>query len=428
MLDIKKFDIPDSPGVYIFRGDRKKVLYVGKAISLKNRVKSYFANVDSLAPKTRALVGKVEDIDFIKVENELEALLLEADLIKRYRPPYNIDLKDDKFYKYIKIDVHCITTTRKPKADKAQYFGPYPEGSSINMVLRTLRKIFPYRDCSTQKFNRYKRAHRPCLYGHIGLCPAPCQGDEQIDRNNENIKKIRDYLKGGRKELFNKLERQMKKYSKEHEFEKAAILRDQLEGYEYLTQNRRNIKEYLQTPSLVNDKDQQGMEELARLLNVDYHAQFRIEFFDISNIQGKSAVGSMVVLVEGTPDKSEYRRFRIKTKKTPDDFSMMKEVLSRRFKKKDDDSWTSPDLIVIDGGKGQLSAALEVLSFREVNIPTIGLAKREEEIVVHKNGKFEIIKLPKNSPALRILKHGRDESHRFAISYYRRLHRKKLLS
>lgn len=455
MIDINQYDIPDTPGVYIFRNSKNRVIYVGKAINLKNRVKSYFQKYDALAPKTQALVSRIEKFEFIKVENEIEALLLEADLIKRYKPPYNIDLKDDKFYKYIKVEsdkldlpnriektetpknLLTIATTRKKREDKAQYFGPFPEGSSVNLIIKSLRRVFPYRDCTKAKFNRYKKAGRPCLYGHIGLCPAPCQSVKAGETNNENVKKISDYLKGNKKRLFQSLEKEMKDAAKREDFESAAYLRDQIASYNYLTQQKRDIKEYIDAPNLIEDRAEKGIKSLIEILEneakfvfPDYEvASFRVEVYDISNIQGSNAVGAMVVLTGGSPDKSEYRRFKIQTKDTPDDFHMMQEMLRRRLKRvssKDDNKWINPNLIVIDGGKGQLSSAIEILEEYGLDIPIIGLAKREEEIVIKAEKDFRILKLPDNAEALNILKRGRDEAHRFGITYYRKLHRKNM--
>jgi len=431
ITDLQK--LPTNPGVYIFRNSKSKVLYVGKAVNLQSRVKSYFANKDSLTAKTKALVEKITKIDHIKVENEIEALLLEAELIKRFRPPYNINLKDDKFYKFIKIEKDKISTTRKidEKSSKATYLGPFPESTSISIILKTLRRVFPYRDCSIAKFNRYKKAKKPCLYGHIGLCPAPCQGIKEEKINEDNIKKVKEYIKGDRVMLFKKLESEMKLAAKEHNFEKAAYLRDQIASYNYLTQEKRNIKEYIKSPELIDDLSESSVKSLILLLedktNLKFQNKdiksFRIEIFDISNIQGKNAVGAMVVLTGGIPDKKEYRKFKINTKDTPDDFSMMQEILDRRFKGK---GWAHPDLIVIDGGKGQLSSAIEVLQKHELKIPIIGLAKRFENIIFAKNSGFESIDIPNSSSAIKILQKGRDEAHRFGITYYRKLHREKL--
>ncbi|PJA41345.1 hypothetical protein CO178_00385 [candidate division WWE3 bacterium CG_4_9_14_3_um_filter_34_6] len=433
MTDIIK-NLPHSPGVYIFRNKSNRVIYVGKAVDLKARVSSYFAKNDLLDVKTKALVSKIIKIEHIVVNNEIEALLLESELIKRYKPPYNINLKDDKFYKYIVIEKNKlgdkIGTSRTQKTLSVEYFGPYPESSSISIILKTLRKIFPYRDCSNAKYARYQKLEKPCLYGHIGICPAPCQSEKGVVTNNQNVKKIKEYLRGDRKRVFQNIFKEMKNASKSLDFEKAAYLRDQVSSYNYLTQEIRNIKDYIASPNLIETTDIKSVKnlilELKKISNFQFDENnknpFRIETYDISNIHGKNAVGAMVVTTNGTMDKSEYRKFKIKTKDTPDDFEMMKEMLSRRF----ENNWALPNLIVIDGGKGQLSSALEVLNAKGINIPIIGLAKREEEIVLRKDRIFEVVKLQKSSPALTLLRKGRDEAHRFGISYYRKLHRKKL--
>jgi excinuclease ABC subunit C len=441
-------ELPENPGVYIYRDKNKKILYVGKAINLKNRVSSYFQKTELLGSKTQALVEKIADIDHIVVENEIEALILEADLIKRHRPPYNIMLKDDKYYKYIKVSydeylnpitkekqkIFKVGTSRTAENDgKAKYFGPYPDAGSISIILKTLRKIFPYRDCSIAKFSRYKKLKRPCLYGYIGVCTAPCQNQESIEINNINIKKFKDYLEGDRKKLFNEIEAEMKDSAKLQQFEKAAILRDQLVSYKYLTQQKRNAREYIEKPNLIEDTAYESIidlkDELEKHTSFKFKIEdwktFRIEIFDISNFQGQNAVGAMVVLTGGISDKSEYKKFKIQTKQTPDDFAMMDEMLKRRLNQK---SWPIPNLIVVDGGKGQLSTALKILAENNLNIPMIGLAKRIEEIVFYDGNDFKLISLPNNSKGLNLLKKGRDEAHRFGITYYQGLHRKKLIS
>ncbi len=430
-------DLPDTPGVYIFRNSSKKVIYVGKAINLKNRVSSYFHNSGILMAKTKAMVSKITSLEIIRVDNEIEALILEAELIKRYHPPYNISMKDDKFYKFITIITDStgakrIGTSRKKGQKKTVYIGPYPESSSISIILKTLRKIFPYRDCAVTKFNRYKNIKRPCLYGHIGICPTPCVNTAQIETNNKNVDNIKDYLTGNRKMLFRSIKKEMEKASKEERFEDAAILRDQIQSYDYITQTTRNVKEYLEEPNIVMDSQITALEKLIEELEKNGISfdpykikEFRIETYDISNIQGKNAVGSMIVFTGGAPDKKEYRKFKIKMLDTPDDFSMMKEVLSRRFDKKV--GWKMPDLIIIDGGKGQLSSANEILLEQNIKIPAIGLAKREEEIIIQTDNRFFSILLEKRNEGLKLLQRARDEAHRFAISFYRKKHLENLI-
>lgn len=440
-------ELPKSFGVYIFKDSKNKILYVGKAINLKIRVSSYF-NKSILEPKTAALVRKINRIDHIKVENELEALILEADLIKRYKPPYNISLKDDKFYSYINItsiikeivgetaSLKTIKITRKKDNNKSLYFGPYPKTSSIHIILRSLRKIFPYMDCSNIKFSRQERLKRPCIYGQIGLCKAPCINKKMIITNNKNVDNISSYLSGKKKALFNKMNREMIQLANNEEFEKAAVIRDQIQSYQYLTQNIKDSTEYTANPNLMKTEAETGINELIDVLNTSGFLfdnnisidKFRIETYDISNFQGSFSVGSMVVLEGGIPVKSEYRKFKIKSKKTPDDFLMMSEILTRRFSSKDKAFKKLPDLIVIDGGKGQLSATTKILNDLNIDIPVIGLAKREEQIVIKKEEEFTTVSLPiKRSKALRVLIKGRDEAHRFAITYYRKLHLKSLI-
>ena len=450
--------LPNTPGVYIFRDRNWRILYVGKAVNLKNRVKSYFQNLDLLSPKTKVMIGKIDQINHIPVNNELEALLLEAELIKRHRPSYNISLKDNKSYKFIKIEktrlrkdqenpngvfIYKILTTHKKSQDKAVYLGPYPEAGSVSIILKTMRKIFPYRDCSTAKFNRYKKAKRPCLYGHIGVCPAPClpaqpgQSDQAIQINNENINTIKKYLTGDKKKLFRHLKSEMKKLSRKLEYEKASIIRDQLIGYENLTQNKIDIKEYISSPDLVGEKARHSVELIKKVLEEKAGFKFknqkinsfRLETYDISNIQGKNAVGSMIVFTGGKSDKREYRRFTIKFKDTTDDPAMIKEMLSRRFKRRpSDSSWKKPDLIIIDGGSAQLSSALDILGKYKLKIPAAGLAKKNEEIIIKKENRFHSIKLDKNNPGLMLIIQARDEAHRFAINYFRKLHKKELIN
>lgn len=441
MIDIYS-KLPKTFGIYIFKDEKNKILYVGKAINLKSRVSSYF-NKSILDPKTQALVSKIKKIDHIVVSNELEALVLEAEFIKRNKPPYNINLKDDKFYQYIKIynrkikkdkktlTVKLIGTTRKKAEDNAKYFGPYPKATSIYIILRSLRKTFPYMNCSQMKFSRHRKLLRPCIYGQIGLCPKPCVNDEYIKINNKNIDNIELYLSGKKDTLFKKLEKQMKKLAKEQKYEEASIIRDQINSYKYITQKIEDSDEYTKDPNTRENTATLNLEKLINALNkkglnIKNKENFRIETYDISNFQGNFAVGSMVVSINGLQDNDEYRKFKINQKNTPDDFAMMQEMLERRFtnvklKKK------LPDLIVIDGGKGQLSSVLKIFNNLGIKIPIIGLAKREEEVVLYIKDKFEILALGANAPELQILIRGRNEAHRFAISYYRKLHRKALL-
>ena len=458
--------LPSHPGIYIFRDQQGSALYVGKAINLKNRVRSYFKKEFDLGPKTALMVSKIKKIEHIVVESEIEALLLESDLIKRLKPKYNVQLKDDKAYKYISIsktknhpsfakategaprssksevgqksktslkvkaarpeDYAKILTTRKSEG-RDVYFGPFPEGGTVNQVLRTLRRIFPFRDCSEAKFKRYQKLGRPCLYGDLKLCPAPCVGRISSEDYKKIIKQLKMFLSGKRKGLVRELEREMKKASKEKDFEKAAALRDRIRNLEYVTQSFRQASEYLEHPDLLEDKIQKELEGLKGIVGLE--SLERIEAYDISNISGKYAAGSLVTFINGEPSKRDYRRFKIKTVDQADDVGMIKETLRRRLarlvKQMDADSSFSevPDLILIDGGKAQVSAANEVLKEYGLDIPVLGLAKRFEEVV---KSDLSVVRLQKDSPALHLLQRIRDEAHRFAVSYHRKLRSKSV--
>jgi len=416
--------LPDKPGVYLYRDLEKKVIYVGKAINLKNRVKSYFQSTEKLGPKTEALVSSIDSMEYIEVESEIEALLLEAELIKRYRPRYNIVLKDDKSYLYIKIttneDIPRISTARRENIEGVTYFGPFPSAATAKNVLKTIRKIFPYRSCKTLP-------KTPCLFYHIKLCPAPCVQYVTKDHYRKMVDQIMLFLEGKRKTIEKDIEKQITIASEELRFEDAARLKKQLDDMRYITQSFRRPEDYIENPNLKEDERLKTLEELKDALKDHLLLPTlprRIECYDISNTQGKQAVGAMVVFSNAEPDKREYRKFIIRTKDTPDDFSMMREVLKRRF----NNEWPLPDLLVIDGGKGQLQIAHDVLNEIGLNLPVISLAKRLEEIFVKVGNEFISIQLPRRSVALRMLQYIRDEAHRFGITFHRSLRAKKTFS
>jgi excinuclease ABC subunit C len=417
-------NLPDKPGVYIYRDAERHVIYVGKAINLKNRVRSYFQSPEKLGPKTAALVSNIEHLETLEVESEIEALLLEAELIKRYKPRYNIILKDDKSYLYIKIstneEIPRISTARRENVPGATYFGPFPSALTAKSVLKTIRRIFPYRSCKTLP-------KTPCLFFHIGLCKAPCAGYIDPESYRKEIKQIMLFLEGKRKELERQIEREMQQAAEELAFEEAAKLKKQLDDIHYITQSFRKPEEYIENPNLKEDQRTAVLEELQEHLKKYIllpNLPIRIETYDISNIQGKQAVGAMVVATNAEPDKREYRKFKIKTKDTPDDFTMMSEMLRRRF----NNDWPMPDLVVIDGGKGQLQVAIDTITQAGLAVPTISLAKRLEEIWVKTENGFEAILLPRRSKALQLLQQMRDEAHRFGITFHRSLRSKKLLN
>lgn len=342
------------------------------------------------------MVSEISKIDHVIVESEIDAFLLEAKLIKKHKPKYNLIGKDDKSYPYIQL-TPMVKVVHKPTS-----FGPYPPGSDTHKLLRYLRHIFPF----------ISEKHKPgqiCLRSHLGLCP--CANPSAYPKN---LKNLRDILNGKRLSVQKNLQTEMIKYSEKREYEKANEIKIKLEKLAYLTAPRTNPWEYEKNPNLTTDRRQEETEELEKVLGIT--PINKIECYDIANLSGKSASGSQVVFVNGVPEKKFYRRYKVQTKNTPDDYAMMREVLTRRQKS----DVSLPDLFVIDGGKGQLNTALQVIK----NRPVIGLAKREEEIFTS-DGK--IIKLPKSSPALHLLQRLRDEAHRFSRKYHFYLRRKKML-
>jgi excinuclease ABC subunit C len=542
--------LPDKPGVYLHKDAEGTVLYVGKAKSLRSRVRSYFNAEYSKTAKQRAMLAQIDSVDYVLVDNPVEALALECNLIKRYRPKYNVMLRDDKNYPYIKIsldeDFPRVYRTRNYRKDSARYFGPYTSSKSLDETLRLLKRIFPYRSCNrpmadtpldpTKPLNARTR---PCLDFYIHRCIGPCIRACTKEEYSAVIDDVQLFLEGKHDDIRKGMEKRMLEAAEELKFEEAALMRDRvkainrvlekqrvvstgmedqdvvglardkgdacvmlltirggkvlgqqdyvmqgtaeeteaeilekfLEQYydtatnlptevllqgeiedpatveEWLRQKRgrkvavlvpqrgekrrlielaeKNAKETLQTLKLKwltdDQKVQAGLTELADYLELDRLPQ-RIECYDISNIQGKDSVGSMVVFSGGRPKNSEYRRFKIKTVAGADDYASMKEVLKRRFRRASGDDASSwgrlPDLIVIDGGKGQLGAAVEALSEVGVDaIPVAGLAKEREELFLP--GNPDPIILPATSQGLYLVQRVRDEAHRFAITYHR---------
>lgn len=395
-------------------------MYVGKAKNLKNRVSSYFASGVRLVGKTAILVEQVEKINVIPVESEIEALLLEANLIKKYSPKYNIKLTDGKAYPLIRItNKHAypaVLTARRPDDPHSLYFGPFPSSTSVRSVLRLLRKIFSYQ--STE--NHQKTI---CLYNHIGLCPCASVYNT-IDAKKSYKKTIRhiiDFLNGNTKKVLKDLETERDMYAKSELFEQAAATQRQIHEILYITQPIHAPFEYETNPNLKTDLRMQEMVSLQHILQnygVSLPLPRRIECYDNSNFQGSNPTASMVVLTDGEIDTSQYRRFKIKTVHGPDDFASMKEIFRRRL---NHDEWQYPDLFIVDGGKGQISAAKEVLDAMNIEIPLVGLAKREETIIT---SDFQEIHLQRNDPALQLVMRIRNEAHRFAITFHRKLRSK----
>ncbi len=543
-------NLTTQPGVYIFKDTAGKVIYVGKAKNIRNRVRSYFQDARNLDTKTQVMVGKIADVEVIIVDSEVEALILEANLIKKHKPRYNVSLRDDKSYPYIRITNELfprVFVTRKIVKDGSHYLGPYTDVKHLRYIMKNLRKIFPVRSCNyhlTEKVIAEKKI-KLCLDYHIHRCQGPCQGLVEAKEYNRMIRQVEQFLKGKTRELVNELQRKMQEEAAALNFEAAARLRDQirmienyyfsaqkvvltdfedrdvvslaaegdeacsvvfkirdgkvigrqhfyLEGVEdkseseviaqflqqyYLESDylpgqillptspgeetealtrwlseraghkvevvvpqigekkklvelcQKNARYLLDELLLQKEKISGHLSSKVRALQEALHLPQpprRIEAFDISNFQGKDAVASMVCFVNGYPRKSEYRHYRIRSKDTPDDFAMMREVVFRRYKRLLDEKKELPDLILVDGGKGQLSAAVQVLN--ELGIeeqPIIGLAKRLEEVFLP--GFSDPQNIPKRSAALRLLQQIRDESHRFAITYHRKLRQRRIM-
>ncbi|HIA91941.1 TPA: excinuclease ABC subunit UvrC [Candidatus Saccharibacteria bacterium] len=415
-LQDKLQDLPRQPGVYFYKDLDKKVIYVGKAINLRNRVRQYFQKSRARDVKTDLLVQDIADLEWITVESEIEALFLEAEMIKRYMPKYNIDLRDDKSNQYVRIDFKSkhptVSVVRRPMDDGAEYFGPYI-GGGARPALKYLRRIFPF---DYKVPNDKKRAS---LDYHLSLSPGLEVGKTTLKDYKANLRNLKMYLKGDRIKLEKSLKVQMEQAAKNKQFEKAARLRDQVRALKNL--KKQVIFSDKELFDISKDQALNGLQELLSLKG----APRRIEGYDISHQSGTNNVASMVVFTNGVSDKGQYRKFKMRLPGN-NDFGHMSEVISRRFSGKNIEQWPKPDLILIDGGKGQVSSALEAMKSRGFEIPIIGLAKRHEEIIVpQEDGSMKVVNLGKDSHVTKLLMRVRDESHRFAVSYHTTLKRKK---
>ncbi len=409
----------------MFKDEKEKILYVGKAKDLKKRVSSYFSN-KALDAKTIKLVNAVRNIATIQVSSEIEAFLLESSLIKKHKPFYNIKLIDDKSYPMVEItsgDNPSVTITRKKTNNNSKYFGPYSDATALKTVLKLMRRIFPYQSVKNHP-------KRKCLYYHLHLCPCVLSNPEKMQEYKKNLKNIKRFLEGKKDEVIKHLVTERDEYSKGEEYEKASEIQQKIERIELITSTTYDPFHYMDKPDFYFERIEKEVTSLKEILK-DYYPNLgnleRVECYDISNFSGKQATGSMVVFLNGDKAAKEYRRFKIRTKDTPDDFHMMREMLSRRL----DNEWPVPQLLVIDGGKGQVGAALKALANMGKRIPVVGLAKREEVIVIplKKPGGIEFveIKLPHSTPGINLLRRIRDEAHRFAITYHRLLRKKAML-
>lgn len=388
---IKKF--PDTPGVYLMRDSRRAILYIGKATSLRHRVLSYFQRPQE--GKIEKMLSQIANIQIQRTDSVIEALLLESNLIKKYEPKYNVRLKDGKTYLGIYITKEdwprVLPARLTQKLPPGEFYGPFPSSKEVGAALQIIRKLFPFRVSCVPE------SGKACFEYHLGMCPGVCAGKISKQEYQETIKQIKLFLKGRKKDAIKSLEKEMRSYSKNMAFEKAARLRDQIFGLKHI-----------QDVAMIRDEDIEGLKPLPG----------RIEAYDVSNISGAFAVGSMVVFTEGLIDKNQYRRFKIKTVQGANDVASIKEILLRRLNHAE---WKFPDVILIDGGQGQVNGAKDVLSEHKLNIPVVGIAKGA------KRDRNDLITDQNLDIDKKLLIRLRDEAHRFAIQYYRLRHRKSLI-
>lgn len=383
-----------------------RVIYIGKAKSLKKRLRSYLTR--ELSSKTIVLMSNVYDIEYRLTPTESLALLLEASLVRQYKPKYNVSLRDDKSFPMVKItneEFPAICITRKREQDGAHYFGPYTNAGLLREALKIIRKNFPFRSCK-------QLPKEECLYYRLGLSPGPCVGKINKKEYAKTIKNISLILEGKTGALIKKLFREMNLRAKTEEFEEAAKIRDQINALSAIGQSQTGF------PSQFELEDLKNLLKLTKLPE-------RIEAFDISDIYGKEATGSMVSFYRGMPDKNNYRRFRIKTVEKIDDYKMLSEVVGRRYFRLIEEKLPLPDLILIDGGRSHLLTAQKELQALGIEIPLVSIAKEQENI--YTKDKVRPIKLSSDTLALNLIRRIRNEAHRFAVSYHHILRRKKVI-
>lgn len=418
LADVKKLKIPTAPGSYQFYNGKGEIIYIGKAANLKSRVLSYWRVSANHTPAKSKMLSEIKKIKWIGVDSEIEALLLESNLVKKYQPPYNVTLRDDKRFTYIKIsladEIPGVFLTRQ--IDKSgKYFGPFTSALAARETLRAIRKIFPY--CTMRKTQS-----RPCFYYQIGLCLGICA--DKITRKDYLklvIKPLVMFLEGKKGKIIKNYELRIKNLEKNND---GGINDEALGKLKFELRNMKQVLENARVLS-VGEKYANDVVELAKMLALPKVPE-RIEGYDIANIFGREAVGSMVVFSQGEPDKSQYRKFKIKIGQgQANDVGMLREVLERRF----NNDWPLPDLIIVDGGKAQLNATLSVLKRQKLAIPLIaiskglGLRSSGAPDKLFFPGQTKPLELPLASPALHLVKRTRDEAHRFAIGYHRKLRR-----
>jgi excinuclease ABC subunit C len=425
-LNEKTRQLPATPGVYLMKDSKGRTIYVGKARSLRDRVSSYFQPGAQHDVKTATMVEQVCDFETLDTESEVDALLVEARLVKDVQPKYNVELRDDKSFPFLEVtrqeDFPRVRVTRDTRDRKSRYYGPFPHVYELRQAVAALQRVFRFRTCGLDiDANDEKRRYvRPCLLHHIARCTAPCADRISRREYRRDIAALCRFLDGKRKSVIRSLTARMKRASEALAFEHAAGLRDMIHDLEALS-DRGVFGEYF-GGEIVPAESRDACEKLGELVDLGRKVR-TIEGVDIALIAGTDAVGSVVTFVDGKPFKTGYRRFKIRTVEGTDDYAMIGEVVGRRLRRIEKEALPVPDILLIDGGAGQLSSAVatvERVGVRPGRVVT--LAKREERVFVE--GRDDSIKLPRNSPVLQLLQCVRDEAHRFAQHYHHVLRRK----
>jgi excinuclease ABC subunit C len=418
---------PQTPGVYLMKDAAGRVIYVGKAKNLRSRAGSYFLKAAAEDRRTADLVREIRDIDYLEAESEVDALLLESRLVKDVQPRFNSDLKDDKTFPYLQITTHedypRVEFTRTPKRKGVKLYGPFTSAGSLRGAIVVLQRIFKFRTCTLDidADDEQWRWFRPCLLASIDQCTAPCNLRISKEDYRRDIERLKTFLDGGKKRLLAEMHKEMLEASGRLEFERAARLRDEIRLLETLDQ-RGDLEENVQPEVFLVDP-KKGLAGLEKVLGLKGPPRV-IEGVDIAHLAGNETVASLVQFIDGLPFKPGYKRYRIKTVDGIDDFKSIHEVVSRRFARLAREGASFPDILLIDGGKGQLSAALDALDSLGIEPPcVISLAKREEEVFLP--GRSEPLRLSRDSYSLRLLEYVRDEAHRFAQHYHHLLRGKR---
>ncbi len=418
---------PQTPGVYLMKDAAGRVIYVGKAKNLRARAGSYFLKAAEQDRRTADLVQEIRDIDYLEAESEVDALLLESRLVKDVQPRFNSDLKDDKTFPYLQITTHedypRVEFTRTPRTKGVKLYGPFTSAGSLRGAIVVLQRIFKFRTCTLDidAGDEQWRWFRPCLLASIDQCTAPCNLRISKDEYRRDINRLKTFLEGGKKRLLEEMRNDMREASGRLEFEKAARLRDEIRLLETLDQ-RGDLEENVQPEVFLVDP-KKGLAGLEKVLGLAKPPRV-IEGVDIAHLAGNETVASLVQFIDGLPFKPGYKRYRIKSVDGIDDFKSIHEVVSRRFSRLVREGTSLPDIFLVDGGKGQLSAAIDAVDSLGIKPPCIiSLAKREEEVFLP--GRSEPLRLSRDSYSLRLLEYVRDEAHRFAQHYHHLLRGKR---